>query len=310
MNEPRVVAVVVTFDRRDLLARLLARLSHERHLAEIVVVDNASTDGTADLLADVCSADTSDVDRPPVHVVRLESNTGGAGGFHAGMLTAVERGADLLWLMDDDGLPADGCLETLLVRRGDYDFWGPAVLAEQDPGRLCFPIRLPGRATVVHAMAEVEAAARDGVLEGIVIPFNGVLATRALVEEIGPVRAELFIWGDDVEWRLRAERAGARIATLVDAHFLHPATDDLGTPMMFGRTTYNHSASDLKGYCMARNNVANLREYRGLPAVAAFVAKTLWFYTLTRRDPARLRLSLGAMHDGMYGRWGRERRFL
>ena len=49
---------------------------------------------------------------------------------------------------------------------------------------------------------------------------------------------------------------------------LHPATDDLGTPMMFGRTTYNHSPSDLKHYCMARNNTVNLRRYRGLAARA------------------------------------------
>ena len=120
-------------------------------------------------------------------------------------------------------------------------------------------------------MSEVEAAAKDGVIEGIVIPFNGVLVTRALVEKIGPVREEFFIWGDDVEFRLRAERAGARIATVVDSHFLHPATDDLGTPMMFGRTTYNHSPSDLKHYCMARNNVVNLRDYRGWLAVLAFL---------------------------------------
>ena len=133
-------------------------------------------------------------------------------------------------------------------------------------------------------MSEVEAAAKDGVIEGIVIPFNGVLVTRALVEKIGPVREEFFIWGDDVEFRLRAERAGARIATVVDSHFLHPATDDLGTPMMFGRTTYNHSPSDLKHYCMARNNVVNLRDYRGWLAVLAFLVKTVWFYTFTRRD--------------------------
>ena len=58
--------------------------------------------------------------------------------------------------------------------------------------------------------------------------------------------------------------------------------------MMFGRTTYNHSPSDLKHYCMARNNLVNLREYRGWPHALAFVAKTVWFYTFTRPSPARL----------------------
>ena len=80
--------------------------------------------------------------------------------------------------------------------------------------------------------------------------------------------------------------------------------------MMFGRTTYNHSPSDLKHYCMARNNLVNLREYRGWPHALAFVAKTVWFYTVTRRDPARLRLMLGAMRDGLRGDFTGHRRFL
>ena len=65
--------------------------------------------------------------------------------------------------MDDDGIPEPDCLK-ILLHQEDLDFWGPAVLAEQDPSRLCFPIRLPGRATVVHRMAEVELAARDGLI--------------------------------------------------------------------------------------------------------------------------------------------------
>ncbi len=101
----------------------------------------------------------------------------------------MESGADLVWLMDDDGLPEPDCLG-LLLERDDLDFWGPAVLAAQDPTRLCFPIRLPGGTTVVHEMAAVEAAAQDGLIRGVLIPFNGVLVTRELVERIGsPARS-------------------------------------------------------------------------------------------------------------------------
>jgi rhamnopyranosyl-N-acetylglucosaminyl-diphospho-decaprenol beta-1,3/1,4-galactofuranosyltransferase len=80
--------------------------------------------------------------------------------------------------------------------------------------------------------------------------------------------------------------------------------------MMLGRTTYNHSPSDLKHYCMARNNLLNLRDYRGWPHALAFVAKTAWFYTFTRRDPARLRMSLAAMRDGLRGDFTGHERFL
>src|SRR4029078_3287900 len=119
----------------------------------------------------------------------LTDNTGGAGGFHEGLRWALERGADLVWLMDDDGLPEPGCLKTLLVHDGDLDFWGPVVVDEADPGRLVFPIRLPGGTRVLHAMDDVRRAARDGLIRDIVIPFNGVLVTRALVQRIGPTAA-------------------------------------------------------------------------------------------------------------------------
>ena len=139
------------------------------------------------------------------------------------------------------------------------------------------------------------------MLADIVIPFNGVLVTRELVDRIGLPREEFFIWGDDVEYLWRASEAGARVATVVGARVLHPSVGELGTPMMCGRTTYNHSPSDLKHYCMARNNLVNLRDYRGPLHALAFVVKTLWFYTFTRPSPARLRLSAGAMRAGAGG---------
>jgi rhamnopyranosyl-N-acetylglucosaminyl-diphospho-decaprenol beta-1,3/1,4-galactofuranosyltransferase len=300
-DQPLIVAVVVTYNRVGLLRRLLVRLAEMPELDRIVVVDNASDDATAEFLAKTVEL---------VLPLRLDRNTGGAGGFRAGMQAARDIGADLIWLMDDDGLPEPDCLTRLLGYRGEFDFWGPVVVDEQDHGRLVFPIRLPGGSRVVHLMSDALAAAPEGVIRDIVIPFNGVLLTRDLIDRIGVVRAEYFIWGDDHEYRLRAERAGARIATVTTARVHHPTVGELGTPMMFGRTTYNHSPSDLKHYCMARNNLVNLRRYRGWSHAAAFVAKTLWFYTLTRPSLARLRLSAAAMWAGIRGDFTGHERFL
>lgn len=287
----RIVAVVVTWNRSALLERIARAVDAQTRRPDLlVIVDNASTDGTPELcerLADELTV--------PVEVLRLPRNTGGAGGFHAGMARAQEREADLLWLMDDDGTPPPECLADLLEHVDRHDFLGPAVVAEDAPDRLCFPIRLPGTARVVHDLADVTRAARDGLLEDVVIPFNGVLLTRELVERIGLPREEFFIWGDDVEYLWRARAAGARVATVVGSRFRHPATDDLGTPMAFGRTTYNHSPSDLKHYCMVRNNVTNLRTYVSLLGVLAFLLKTVWFYLFTRPDAGRLRLSAQAL---------------
>ncbi len=304
---PRIAAVVVTFNRLGLLQRLLERLRSVPELGEILVIDNASTDGTGAWLAATATATEPG---PEIHHRTLTENRGGAGGFHDGLAWAMERGADLAWLMDDDGLPDVDCLGTLLTRRDDFDFWGPVVVDEADPDRLVFPIRLPGGTRVVHEMADVTAATADGVIRDVVIPFNGVLVTRELVQRIGTPREEFFIWGDDHEYRLRAERAGGRVATVVDARVHHPSVGDLGTPMMFGRTTYNHTPSDLKHYCMARNNLVNLREYRGWPHALMFVAKTAWFYTLTKPSAARVRLSAEAMRAGLRGDFTGHQRFL
>jgi rhamnopyranosyl-N-acetylglucosaminyl-diphospho-decaprenol beta-1,3/1,4-galactofuranosyltransferase len=294
----RIVAVVVTYNRLPLLQRLVERLSTDQELDEVLVIDNASTDGTGAWLLDA-----------PVSSRTLPTNSGGAGGFHDGVAWAVERGADLVWLMDDDGLPAPDCLSRLLDH-GDLDFWGPVVVDEGDPDRLVFPIRLPGGARTVRQIGEVRAAATDGVIRDVVIPFNGVLVTRDLVERIGLPRAEFFIWGDDVEYLWRANAAGARTATVVDAEVRHPSVGDLGSRMMFGRTTYNHSPSDLKHYCMARNNTVNLRTYRGWPHVLMFWVKTLWFYLFTTRRPGRLPMSARAAYAGLRGDFTGHRRYV
>ena len=311
MTEPRrIAAVVVTFNRLTLLQRLLERLDAVEGLDEVLVIDNASTDGTSDFLAGLEDREYGDDHRlTPVLARTLARNSGGAGGFHDGLAWAMERGADLVWLMDDDGLPDPDCLERLL-REPDLDFWGPVVVDEERPDRLVFPIRLPGGTRVVHDLADVERAARHGRIDDIVIPFNGVVVTRDLVERIGLPRAEYFIWGDDHEYRLRAEDAGARIATVTGAHLRHPAVGSLGTPMLAGRTTYNDTPSDLKHYCMARNNLLNLRDYKGWPHALAFVAKTLWFYTVTRPRPARIALSLRAWWAALRGDFTGHERYI
>ena len=109
---------------------------------EHVILDNASTDGTGDWLTT----------RTDVRRRTLPDNRGGAGGFHEGLRWAVEEtGADLVWLMDDDGLPEGECLKRLL-REEDLDFWGPLIVDEQDPQRLVFPIRLPGGTRARHRL--------------------------------------------------------------------------------------------------------------------------------------------------------------
>src|SRR4051794_14082867 len=109
----RVVAVVVTHNRKELLLSCLEALAQQRSpVAAVVIVDTASTDGTADALRSAGVAG-----RLPVRLVRLARNGGGAEGFHYGIAAALEQRSDWLWLMDDDCEPRPDTLEQLLRSR-------------------------------------------------------------------------------------------------------------------------------------------------------------------------------------------------
>ena len=94
-----MAVVVVTFNRAELLDRMLDGLAAQTHQPDaVIVIDNCSTDHTREVL----DARTD----LPLHVTTTASNLGGAGGFHIGMRAAYDAGWDRIWLMDDDVVPA------------------------------------------------------------------------------------------------------------------------------------------------------------------------------------------------------------
>ena len=101
----RICAVVVTYNRKELLKRCLDGVLNQSYpVSHILVVDNASTDGTQAMLAQ---------DYPQLEVLNLPDNMGGAGGFHAGFKRAAEIDCNLIWVMDDDALPSEGACKAL-----------------------------------------------------------------------------------------------------------------------------------------------------------------------------------------------------
>ena len=104
-----MVAVVVTYNRRDLLIEsLTAVLGQTRAPDTVIVVYNASTDDTAQLVGGRF---------PAVRLVTARRNTGGAGGFAYGLALALADAAGLVWLMDDDTVPEPGALQAMLDAR-------------------------------------------------------------------------------------------------------------------------------------------------------------------------------------------------
>lgn len=183
----KVVAVVVTWNRKELLARnLRAVLAQSRPVDEILVVDNASTDGTPEMLA---------AEFPQVRVIRLAGNAGSAGGFHVGVREGLALGADWLWLMDDDGLPTARCLEKVLnvAEKEKASICGPLVVSLDDPSKLAVPLLDPNLPQSPDALRLIW----QNDFHPYVKPplFNGVLVRRDAAMRCGAPKAEMFIWG-------------------------------------------------------------------------------------------------------------------
>jgi len=102
----RTAAVIVTYNRKAMLQRCLRALcTQTAGVPELWVIDNASTDGTAELVAQL--------NLPTMHYYNTGKNLGGAGGFACGIQQAACSGAEYLWIMDDDCLPEPDALQQL-----------------------------------------------------------------------------------------------------------------------------------------------------------------------------------------------------
>lgn len=201
VHAPRVVAVVVSYNRAKLLAEALDALADQtRPLDEILVVDNASTDDAVHV------ARTHPV---APSVVELERNTGGAGGFAAGIALAVDDlAADLVWIMDDDTIPTPTALAELLTARDAYP--GPvAALASRvvwtdgSDHPMNTPRRRPGAAA-----DEIAAASAVGAMPVRSMSFVSMLADGDAVRTHGLPVTDYFLWNDDFEYSARLLRRG------------------------------------------------------------------------------------------------------
>lgn len=208
-DPPCVVAVVVAHDRRALLLEALGALAGSTApLAAAVVVDNASSDGSGDAARALGEQRGLAVD-----LVRLDRNTGGAGGFAAGLAQALAHHApDLVWLMDDDTVPTPTALAELLAVRGRY-----AALAGQVPVVLAsrvvwhdgrdHPMNTPRRRPGTGARRS-ELAARAGGTPVRSASFVSLLVDAAAVRAHGLPVADYFLWNDDFEYSTRLLRDG------------------------------------------------------------------------------------------------------
>lgn len=310
-KQKRVIAIVVTFNRKELLARCIQKICEQTFSVEkIVIFDNCSSDDSFGFIKDNFQEYFLPDAKLRIQWLRSESNVGGAGGFETALRYSQQNDkADYYWLMDDDGYPEKECLEQLMKFSVSDCFIGPLVLSDKDYLSLSFPIRMRGTLNVIDTKDSPYLKEKK-VLLGHVSPFNGTLIGRLLVESIGYPNGNFFIWGDEVDYMERARKITKNLFTLPAAIFYHPRRSNVGRKMCFGLLRFNDPESELKLFCYVRNNFYNLKNYRGSFASFLFSGKVLWYYTFTNLDLKRLRVSFFALFDGLRGDFSRHSFYL
>ena len=200
---PLVTFLISTHDRRDVLLGTLAELAMIGPgcgvLTETIVVDNASTDGTAAAIAAAV---------PDVRVVRLDRNRG-ACGKNAGLPHAS---GEFVLFLDDDSFPDAASVEQLVEHFEADDRLGAAV----------FTVTLPD--------GSQECSAYPNVAIGCGTAFR-----RSALDRVGGLPTDFFMAAEEYDLSLRLLDAGWDVRRFDDLHVLHLKTPSSRFPTRISR---------------------------------------------------------------------------
>ncbi len=264
----RVIAVVLTYNRKELLKRCLEAIQHQtRPCDDVVVINNASIDGTLEMLE-------SD-EYAGIHVYTLKKNVGAAGGFNAGFRMGYENGADHVWMMDDDVIPLPTALEelleadTLLEQKGLKRAYllSTAYTEEGQVTNTPQPSDMRNQAGYPSWPQELEhglAAVSSGTFVSILLP-------RRVLDEYGLPVSSMFIWGEDAEYTLRITREvpGYLVGSSKVAHIRHG-----GGTISIVKENNPVRINYYKNF--VRNNIYIARKYKTRRRVVSIVFKNFW----------------------------------
>lgn len=196
-----IAAIVVTYNRKALLEECLNGLLNSNKKCDIVVVDNASTDGTQQFVEEkIKSDDCGD----KIFYYNTGKNIGGAGGFNFGIKKAYQLGYEYFWLMDDDTIVQNDSLEELLkcdeILNGNYGFLSSR--ANWTDGTRC----LMNYHTLDSDWEDDTDLLLKGLLRLKTATFVSFFVKRNIIEDVGLPIKEYFIWGDDTEFSQRISK--------------------------------------------------------------------------------------------------------
>lgn len=258
----KVIAVVVTYNRRELLDRCMrSLLSQTKSLYGILIIDNASTDGTRDMMEDYLQKYPE-----KIWYHRLLENCGGSGGFYQGLSRAMLiEGWEWVLVMDDDAAPYPDYVEKLLEGKSCYPeincFIGTEYVGDSE--RKAYGSRrvIDREKTLHEALVKEEEYRKPSFLVDTVT-FVGPMFHRSIIEQAGLPDASFFIYYDDTEYCLRI-RKYTRIMVITAARIRHRVN--------FEQDVLGAGQKEWRQFYMYRNHLAVKKRYISNPLL-----KYLW----------------------------------
>lgn len=189
--------IIVTYNRLELLAECLQCIEQqEKKFDHVVVVDNASTDGTSEFLKQY---------EKKYHILTEKENGGGAKGFMDGVKYIHDNiKTDWILMIDDDAMLCDSYLSTLeryAQNNPDIKAFSGSVMTD---GEIDFTHRKTLRKGLTFNIVPVPAMAYEAeYFTYDLASFCGIFFSAHLIDKIGVPRGEYFIWYDDTEYSLR-----------------------------------------------------------------------------------------------------------
>jgi hypothetical protein len=218
MAAPTVAVVILNTNRREDTLACLASLRQSCYSdARLMVLDNASTDGSPEAIR---------AQFPEVQLLPLTDNRGYAGNNNIGIRAALEQGADWVLVLNEDTLLDPDCLSAL-VQQGESDprigIVGPLVYHANEPGVIQSAGGRLGRHWLAEHIGQNETDTGQFSTPCDVEWISGcaIMLRRALLEQIGLLDERFFYYWEETEWCLRASRAGWRIVHVPAAKLWH-----------------------------------------------------------------------------------------
>lgn len=296
----KVLAAIVTHNRRELLARCIERVqAQSRPVDGVLVIDNASSDGTVEMLRS----------RGVPHVT--QDNVGSAGGWNRAIEHALVHHFDAVWLMDDDGYPERSALEILVGHlRPGVACASSVVMREDGSGQFVFPFPLLDRQALpvvwarrrkLPTLAELQTYSPTGEYPFAHL-FNGALLSMAAVRQVGNVNRDFFMFGDEVDYFFRLRTVGQVISVLGARHF-HP--DVSQRPYTRAKVYYY-----VKNTLVLHRRYFNAVGIRNLAAIAIVLIRTarrngIWQALSFLIGPSAS-VFFGAIARGLQGKIGKD----